>query len=220
MALSYAFQVNPLPYSKELLASVWSTAEVINVKNSKGQLVKKIRLTYTTRNEQGDDVYESVDFSVGVLRNALGIPAYKPYSPIASREEIFVSLTAIKRHQLNAELSYVFAHFIQCLTANVGSHDQASFSTIQMVYLAIKNRPFNYAYVIFDDMAARQKEPERKNCVAYLRFLSTVLKAGMSSYLTEGKYFILNISLKSFDAGFKDSDIRLKDVIVPVTEDP
>ena len=43
--LSYAFQVNPLPYNKELLATVWSTAEVIGVKNSKGQLVEKIRLT-------------------------------------------------------------------------------------------------------------------------------------------------------------------------------
>ena len=32
------------------LASICATAEVINVKNSKGQLVEKIRLTYTTRN--------------------------------------------------------------------------------------------------------------------------------------------------------------------------
>ena len=56
------------PYSKKLLASVWSTAEVVNIKNSKGQLVEKIRLTYTARNEQGDEVYKSVNFNVGVLK--------------------------------------------------------------------------------------------------------------------------------------------------------
>ena len=72
--LSYAFQVNPVPYSKDLLASVWSTTEVINVKNSKGQLVEKIRMTYTTKNEQGDEIYESVDFSAGNLRNTQQIP--------------------------------------------------------------------------------------------------------------------------------------------------
>ena len=214
------------------MASVWSTTEVITVKKSKGQLVEKIRLTYTTKLEQGDEVYESVDFSVGVLRNALRIPAYKPYSLEASRDEIIKflddihikwekkkgsdeiskSLTAMKRHQLNGEFSYVFTHFIQCLTAKVGNHDQASFSTTQMVYLAIKNWPFNYAQVIFDDMAARLKEPERKRYVANLRFLSTVLKAGMASYPTEGHYFILNISLKTIGAGVKDSDIRFRDV--------
>ena len=72
--LSYAYQVNPVPYSRELLASVWSTTEVINVKNSKGQLVEKIRMTYTTKNEQGDEIYESVDFSAGNLRNTQQIP--------------------------------------------------------------------------------------------------------------------------------------------------
>ena len=74
--LGYAFQVNPTPYNGELLASVWSTAEVIGVKNSKGQLVEKIRLTYTTTSEQGDEIYESADFSAGSLRNTLRIPAY------------------------------------------------------------------------------------------------------------------------------------------------
>ena len=84
--LSHAFQINPLPYNKELLASVWSIAEAIGVRNSKGQLVEKIRLTYTTKNEQGDEIYESLDFSAGSLRNILQIPAYKPYAPEATKE--------------------------------------------------------------------------------------------------------------------------------------
>ena len=60
-----------------------------------------------------------------------------------------------------------------------------------MVFSAIKNRPFNYAQVTFDDTVACLKEPERKSCVAYPRFLSAVLKAGMPSYPTEGNYYIL-----------------------------
>ena len=130
--LSHAFQINPLPYNKELLASVWSTAEVIGVRNSKGQLVQKIRLTYTTKNEQGDEIYESIDFNAGSLRNTLQIPVYKPYTPEVTKEEIIQfldeihikwdkkkksdepnkSLTTIKRHQLNTEFNYIFAHFI------------------------------------------------------------------------------------------------------------
>ena len=76
--------------------------------------------------------YELVDFSVGVLRNPLKIPSYKSYTLEASKEEIVQFLddihikwenkkgsneiskemTAIKRHQLNTEFSYVSAHFI------------------------------------------------------------------------------------------------------------
>ena len=122
-------------------------------------------------------------------------------------------LTAIKRHRLNIEFSYVFAHFIQCMTVKVGSHDQASFTTTQMVYSTIKNMLFNYARAIFDDMATRLKENDRKHCVAYSRFLAAILKAGMPSSPTEGNYYIPTISLESLEAGIKDSEIRLRDVI-------
>ena len=89
-----------------------------------------------------------------------------------------------------------------------------------MVYSTIKNRPFNYAKVVFSDLAAKLKEADRKKIVAYPRFLAVVLKAGLPSYPTEGNYVIPTISLKSLDAGIKDTNIRLRDVIVPDTEGP
>ena len=73
-----------------------------------------------------------------------------------------------------------------------------------MVYSAIKNRPFNYAKVIFADLSARLKEADRKKIVAYPRFLSAVLKAGMPFYPTEGNFFIPTISLKILDAGITE----------------
>ena len=61
-------------------------------------------------------------------------------------------------------------------------------------------------------MAARLKENDRKTIVAYPRFLSAILKAGMPSYPTGGNYFILTINLKIKDS--RTLTLGLRDVIV------
>ena len=52
-------------------------------------------MTYTTTNEQGDEIYELVDFSAGSLRNTVRIPVYKPYVPEATKEDIIQFLDDI-----------------------------------------------------------------------------------------------------------------------------
>ena len=67
-------------------------------------------------------------------------------------EKIGKKSHTVKRSRMTTEWSYIFAHFIQCLTAKVGSHDQASTVHVQMVYSTVKNRKIDWAKIIYDDL--------------------------------------------------------------------
>ena len=83
---------------------------------------------------------------------------------------------------MTVEWSYIFAHFIQCLTAKVGSHDQASTVHVQMVYSAVKNRKIDWAKIMYDDLlnklrlpSSTSKRKQRDSAVMYPRFLTSVI---------------------------------------------
>ena len=49
-------------------------------------------------------------------------------------------LSAINQSRMSSEWSYIFAHFIQCLSYKLGSHNQDFERQVQMVFSAEKNR--------------------------------------------------------------------------------
>ena len=53
-------------------------------------------------------------------------------------------LSAINRGRMSSKLRYIFAHFIQCLSCKLRSHDQASSSQVQMVFSTVKNRKIDW----------------------------------------------------------------------------
>ena len=60
---------------------------------------------------------------------------------------------------MTSEWSYIFAHFNQCLTGKVGSHDHASIVHVQMVYSTVKNRKIDWAKLIYDDLLNKLRLP-------------------------------------------------------------
>ena len=123
-----------------------------------------------------------------------------------------------------AEWSYIFAHFNQCLTYKVDSHDQASTVHLQMVYSAVKNRQIDWAKLIYDDLLNKlrlpqsSKAPQRQTAVMYPRFLSGVIKLRCSEadtypdgdlHYSEIGNTMLNNKRHSI------TDVRLRNVIHP-----
>ena len=53
--------------------------------------------------------------------------------------ELIKNPSQVKKKCLNPVFAYIWTHFIQCLTAKVGSMDQASFNNTVMVWRAITN---------------------------------------------------------------------------------
>ena len=83
---------------------------------------------------------------------------------------------------MTSEWSYIFAHFNQCLTAKVGSHDQASTVHVQIVSSAVKNRKIDWAKIIYYDLlnklrlpSSTSKRKQRDSTVLYPRFLTGVI---------------------------------------------
>ena len=77
----------------------------------------------------------------------------KAYNPLPTEDEMIQFLdeinyswektkivSVVKHGRMCSEFRYLFAHFIQCLSSKVGSHDQVSTIHVQMVYSVIKNR--------------------------------------------------------------------------------
>ena len=89
-------------------------------------------------------------------------------------------MSAVKRAKMSSEFSYLFAHFIQCLSGKVGSLDQA--------YSFIKNRKIDFAKLIYQDLlnklrlpkATSKRKTKRETGVLYPRFLSAILHEDLS----------------------------------------
>ena len=108
-------------------------------------------------------------------------------------------LSAIKRGRMSSEWSYIFAHFIQCLSCKLGNHDKASSSQVQMVFSAVKNRKIDWAKVIFDDLlnklrlpsAHSKKKLKREITVLYPRFLTAIISR---RFQADDKYPVGNLT--------------------------
>jgi hypothetical protein len=97
-------------------------------------------------------------------------------------------VSVVKRAKMSSEFSYLFAHFIQCLSGKVGSLDQDSTAHVQMAYSVIKNRKIDYAKLIYQDLlnklrlpkATSKRKTKRETGVLYPRFLSAILHEDLS----------------------------------------
>ena len=140
-----------------LLYNLWTNALVVT-----GETVKGTKYEYVSGflpSKTDHTKLEEFSFTLRDFKDVLQSPAKpadtKAYESLPTEAQLIEFLEEIdyewdkkigkkshtvKRSRMTAEWSYIFAHFNQCLTAKVGSHDQASTVHVQMVYSAVKNR--------------------------------------------------------------------------------
>ncbi|KAJ9552646.1 LOW QUALITY PROTEIN: hypothetical protein OSB04_016691 [Centaurea solstitialis] len=117
---------------------------------------------------------------------------------------------------LNPVFGFIWSHFIYCLTAKVGSFDQAAFPSTVMAWAAINNKPLNYAKYIYDDMMVRFKRTTREKNVAYPHFFSTIIADYLGNQYpaaTPG-YSHSTIGSKSLQHDSTSITVQLQDVLI------
>ncbi|KAJ9561000.1 hypothetical protein OSB04_006160 [Centaurea solstitialis] len=183
--LKTAFTLDPKP-NKPMLQQLWSTATVAKEKNAKGVLREVIKF----------QIKENIiSFGFGTLRNVLNFPKKKRFPPVPTADEIVEFLDTIgyrwpvnkegvllpktgatvHKSGLNAVFYYIWNTFGLCLSGKTGSTEQFPMVIQQMVYSAIKNREFDYARFIWDDMVKKVRQKNRVVNVAFTRFLEQVV---------------------------------------------
>ncbi|KAJ9547854.1 hypothetical protein OSB04_020397 [Centaurea solstitialis] len=224
--LKTAFTLDPKP-NKPMLQQLWSTATVAKEKNTKGVLREVIKF----------QIKENIiSFGFGTLRNVLNFPKKKRFPPVPTADEIVEFLDAIgyrwpvnkegvllpktgatvHKSGLNAVFYYIWNTFGLCLSGKTGSTEQFPMVIQQMVYSAIKNREFDYARSIWDDMVKKVRSKNRVVNVAFTRFFSAVLelhmgenypKVGNSNNYALGPRFLDQVA-------YHPDDVPLSDVLV------
>ncbi|KAJ9558100.1 hypothetical protein OSB04_012714 [Centaurea solstitialis] len=205
--LKTAFTLDPKP-NKPMLQQLWSTATVAKEKNTKGvlreeraQLPKKKRLPPVPT---ADEIVEFLD--------AIG------YRWPVNKEGVLLPKTGATVHKsgLNAAFYYIWNTFGLCLSGKTGSTEQFPTVIQQMVFSAIKNREFDYARSIWDDMVRKVRSKNRVANVAFTRFFSAVLelhmgenypKVGNSNNYALGPRFLDQVA-------HHPDDVPLSDVLV------
>ncbi|KAI3697734.1 hypothetical protein L6452_30831 [Arctium lappa] len=95
----------------------------------------------------------------------------KPRSTIPNKK-----LTLIKKAKLPSQLNFIFSHFIQCMSGKSGSLDQANKVQLQMAYLVIAGKNFDFATAIFKDLRSKIEKTERDPKIPYVWFICAYLK--------------------------------------------
>ncbi|KAJ9542546.1 hypothetical protein OSB04_029052 [Centaurea solstitialis] len=231
--LKTAFTIDPKP-NKPMLQQLWSTATVAKERNAKGVLREVIKF----------QIKENIiSFGFRTLRNVLNFPKKKRFPPAPTSDEIIEFLDAIgyrwpvkdgvmlpktaatvHKTGLNATFYYIWNTFGLCLSGKTGSTEQFPTVIQHMVFSAIKNREFDYARCIWEDMVKKVRNTKRVANVAFTRFFSAVLelhmgpnypKIGNSNNYALGSKFLDQVSPKP-------DDVPLSAVLVvpkPVQED-
>ncbi|KAJ9541569.1 hypothetical protein OSB04_028075 [Centaurea solstitialis] len=224
--LKTAFTLDPKP-NKPMLQQLWSTATVAKEKNAKGVLREVIKF----------QIKENIiSFGFGTLRNVLNFPKKKRFPPVPTADEIIEFLDAIgyrwpvnkegvllpkigatvHKSGLNATFYYIWNTFGLCLSGKTGSTEQFPTVIQHMVYSAIKNREFDYARSIWDDMVKKVRSKNRVVNIAFPRFFSAILelhlgdnypKIGNSNNYTLGPRFLDQVA-------HHPDDVPLSDVLV------
>ncbi|KAJ9539102.1 hypothetical protein OSB04_031835 [Centaurea solstitialis] len=212
-----AFTLDPKP-NKPMLQQLWSTATVAKEKNAKGVLREVIKF----------QIKENIiSFCFGTLRNVLNFPKKKRFPPVPTADEIVEFLDAIgyrwpvnkegvllpktgatvHKSGLNATFYYIWNTFGLCLSSKTGSTEQFPTVIQHMVFSAIKNREFDYARSIWDDMIFLGRPGAT--------FGDNYPKIGNSNNYTLGPRFLDQVA-------HQPDDVPLSDVLVvpePVQED-
>ncbi|KAJ9556806.1 hypothetical protein OSB04_011420 [Centaurea solstitialis] len=224
--LKTAFTLDPKP-NKPMLQQLWSTATVAKEKNTKGVLREVIKF----------QIKENIiSFGFGTLRNVLNFPKKKRFPPVPSADEIIEFLDAIgyrwpvnkegvmlpktgatvHKSGLNATFYYIWNTFGLCLSGKMGSTEQFPTVIQHMVFSAIKNREFDYARSIWDDMVKKVRSKNRVVNIAFPRFFSAILelhlgdnypKIGNSNNYSLGPRFLDQVA-------HHPDDVPLSDVLV------
>ncbi|KAJ9541498.1 hypothetical protein OSB04_028004 [Centaurea solstitialis] len=224
--LKTAFTLDPKP-NKPMLQQLWSTATVTKEKNSKGVLREVIKFQIR------DNL---ISFGFGTLRNVLNFPKKKRFPPVPTSDEIIEFLDAIgyrwpvnkegvllpktgatvHKSGLNAVFYYIWNTFGLCLSGKTGSTEQFPMVIQQMVYSAIKNREFDYARSIWDDMVRKVRSKNRVANVAFTRFFSAVLELHMgANYPKVGNSNNYSLGPRFLDqVAHHPDDVPLSDVLV------
>ena len=188
--LAKTAQMMNVPAVKSLLFNLWATALLVAGENPKG--AKYEYVTGFLPSETDESQLEEFSFRLRDFRDVLHFPAKpadtKTYESLPSDAQLVDFLDeigyewddklgkvthTIKRFRMTLEWSYIFAHFNQCLTCKVGSHDQASTVHLQILYSAVKNRQIDWAKLIYDDLLNKlslpqsSKAPQRHTTVMY-----------------------------------------------------
>ena len=82
----------------------------------------------------------------------------------------------VTRAHMNGECNLFFAHIIQCMGTNTGSHDQANVMQCQIAEALMTGRGIDFAGLIFEDLKKRVTAKKRDPNVPYPRFLSLIFK--------------------------------------------
>ncbi|KAJ9552801.1 LOW QUALITY PROTEIN: hypothetical protein OSB04_016846 [Centaurea solstitialis] len=195
-----------------MLQQLWSTATVAKEKNTKGVLREVIKF----------QIKENIiSFGFGTLRNVLNFPKKKRFPPVPTADEIVEFLDAIGYRwpvnkegvllprrvplsiRLNATFYYIWNTFGLCLSGKTGSTEQFPTVIQHMVFSAIKNREFDYARFIWDDMVKKVRSKTRVVNMAFPRFFSAILelhmgdnypKVGNSNNYTLGPRFLEQVA--------------------------
>ncbi|KAJ9566852.1 hypothetical protein OSB04_002818 [Centaurea solstitialis] len=215
--LKTAFTIDPKP-NKPMLQQLWSTVTVAKERNAKGVLREVIKF----------QIKENIiSFGFGTLRNVLNFPKKKRFPPAPTSDEIIEFLDAIgyrwpvkdgvmlpktaatvHKTGLNATFYYIWNTFGLCLSGKTGSTEQFPTVIQHMVFSAIKNREFDYARCIWEDMVKKVRNTKRVANVAFTRFFSAVLelhmgpnypKIGNSNNYALGPKFLDQVSPKPDD---------------------
>ncbi|KAJ9555546.1 hypothetical protein OSB04_010160 [Centaurea solstitialis] len=224
--LKTAFSLDPKP-NKPMLQQLWSTAMVTKEKNSRGVLREVIKFQIR------DNL---ISFGFGTLRNVLNFPKKKHFPPVPTADEIVEFLDTIgyrwpvnkegvllpktgatvHKSGLNAVFYYIWNTFGLCLTGKTGSTEQFPMVIQQMVYSAIKNREFDYARSIWDDMVRKVRQKNRVVNVAFTRFFSAVLELHMGeNYPKVGNSNNYALGPKFLDqVAHHPEDVPLSDVLI------
>ncbi|KAJ9560929.1 hypothetical protein OSB04_006089 [Centaurea solstitialis] len=224
--LKTAFTLDPKP-NKPMLQQLWSTATVTKEKNTKGVLREVIKFQIR------DNL---ISFGFGTLRNVLNFPKKKRFPPVPTSDEIVEFLDAIgyrwpvnkegvllpktgatvHKSGLNAVFYYIWNTFGLCLSGKTGSTEQFPMVIQQMVYSAIKNREFDYARSIWDDMVRKVRSKNRVANVAFTRFFSAVLELHMGeNYPKVGNSNNYSLGPRFLDqVVHHPEDVPLSDVLV------
>ncbi|KAJ9547779.1 hypothetical protein OSB04_020322 [Centaurea solstitialis] len=224
--LKTAFTLDP-KLNKPMLQQLWSTATVAKEKNAKGVLREVIKF----------QIKENIiSFGFGTLRNVLNFPKKKRFPPVPTADEIIELLDTIgyrwpvnkegvllpktgatvHKSGLNATFYYIWNTFGLCLSGKTGSTEQFPMVIQQMVFSTIKNREFDYARSIWDDMVRKVRSKTRVVNMAFPRFFSAVLelhmgenypKIGNSNNYSLGPRFLEQVA-------HHPDDVPLSDVLV------
>ncbi|KAJ9562397.1 hypothetical protein OSB04_007557 [Centaurea solstitialis] len=205
--LKTAFTLDPKP-NKPMLQQLWSTTTVAKEKNTKGVLREVIKF----------QIKENIiSFGFGTLRNVLNFPKKKRFPPVPTADEIVEFLDAIGyRWPVNKEGVL--------LPKTDGEHGAVPYGHPAHGLLCDKNREFDYARSIWDDMVKKVRSKTRVVNIAFPRFFSAILelhlgdnypKIGNSNNYSLGPRFLDQVA-------HHPDDVPLSDVLVvpePAQED-